>query len=308
MPEEAQISLEEARQHGTPVFPCAFYCAYDQKAEAGHPFVVPHHWHREFEMIHLERGEYQVEINMTGQNIRQECFCFLNSGELHHLFSQKEYAEQAVVFSPAVIAFDSLDASWLEIIHPLAGHEISFPAFLYSDHPAFPGILEEFHRIQYAFCRDQPERSDQYTVTLPSDQLRVKAALLNILALLQEYGLLVETRPASPPQIQVLKRALTYIRQNYQKKIYVVELARLANMNEQYFCRFFKKALGKTPVAYINEIRIHEAVRLLRKTELSVMEICLECGFHNLGHFMKEFRKSTGQTPMQLRKVYRNGD
>lgn len=75
-------------------------------------------------------------------------------------------------------------------------------------------------------------------------------------------------------------------------------------MNEQYFCRFFKKALGKSPVSYINEYRIKQAIILLQTTDLPVMDICLDCGFHNLGNFLREFKKDTGFTPLQYRKHF----
>ncbi|MFQ9396208.1 MAG: helix-turn-helix domain-containing protein [Lachnospiraceae bacterium] len=58
----------------------------------------------------------------------------------------------------------------------------------------------------------------------------------------------------------------------------------------------FQKSLGKTPVSYINDFRIRHAATLLRTTELQVTEVCLESGFNNLGHFMKEFKKATGFT------------
>ena len=55
-------------------------------------------------------------------------------------------------------------------------------------------------------------------------------------------------------------------------------------------------------VFYINDYRIHHAATLLSTTELPVMEVCLESGFNNLGHFMKEFKKATQLTPLQFRK------
>ena len=75
-------------------------------------------------------------------------------------------------------------------------------------------------------------------------------------------------------------------------------------MNEQYFCRFFKKIIGKTPVTYINEYRISRAITMLQDTQQPVMNICLDCGFNNLGNFLKEFRKKTGMTPLQYRKNF----
>ena len=94
----------------------------------------------------------------------------------------------------------------------------------------------------------------------------------------------------------------TYIRENYKEKIYVRDLASLLNLNEQYFSRFFKKAIGRSPMAYINEYRIRQSMQLLKETDLSVMEICMDCGFNNLGNFLRQFRKYTGTTPLKYKK------
>lgn len=96
---------------------------------------------------------------------------------------------------------------------------------------------------------------------------------------------------------------LTFI-SHYGEKFYVHTLAQNAGLNEQYFCRFFKKYIGKTPVAYINEYRIGRAIILLQDTQRPVMDICLDCGFHNLGNFLKEFQKKNRKTPLQYRKSF----
>ena len=132
--------------------------------------------------------------------------------------------------------------------------------------------------------------------------MRIKAALLNILGILAEHAQLASNEPVRNPRVELLKTVISHIRQNYQHPLSLGELAALAGMNEQYFCRFFKKSLGKTPVSYINDFRIRHAATLLRTTELQVTEVCLESGFNNLGHFMKEFKKATGFTPLQFRK------
>ncbi|MDE6992632.1 MAG: helix-turn-helix transcriptional regulator, partial [Lachnospiraceae bacterium] len=84
--------------------------------------------------------------------------------------------------------------------------------------------------------------------------------------------------------------------------IYISDLAGQVNLNEQYFCRLFKKAIGYSPIAYINEYRIKQAKRLLEETDLQVTEVCLESGFNNFGNFLQEFRRHTGTTPLQYRK------
>ena len=137
-----------------------------------------------------------------------------------------------------------------------------------------------------------------------SSQLFIRAGLLNMLAVFSSYSLLTEPEKEDDYRVEIIKSALDFIRSHYQEKIYIRDLAQQANMNEQYFCRFFKKALGKSPISYLNAYRIKQAIILLQTTDMAVMEICLDCGFYNLGNFLREFKKDTGLTPLQYRKHY----
>jgi len=95
---------------------------------------------------------------------------------------------------------------------------------------------------------------------------------------------------------------LAYTAQHYNEPISIAEISRAAFLAAGYFCRFFKKAIGRSPMAYINEYRIRQSMQLLKETDLSVMEICLDCGFNNLGNFLRQFRKYTGTTPLKYKK------
>ena len=296
-------SLKEERQHGNLSFPCAFYQTVHETNPPGLPFTVKHHWHEPIEIIYLEQDSYQVDINMTMTHLKSPCFCFINSGELHALASDSDqYLEQAVVFSPELLTFATPDPTQEQFLLPLSEHKLSFPSFLGPNHPAFSEVQQEFFRIRSIFFRENRLHSDQFTIENPISQLRLKASLLNIIGTLAEHALLTSNEPVRNPRVELLKAVISYIRQNYQQPLSLGELAALAGMNEQYFCRFFKKALGKTPISYINSFRIQHAATLLCTTELPVTEVCLESGFNNLGHFMKEFKKATRFTPLQFRR------
>ena len=77
-------------------------------------------------------------------------------------------------------------------------------------------------------------------------------------------------------------------------------------MNEQYFCRFFKKSIGRSPMVYINEFRIRQAMHFLEDTDEPVTEVAMECGYNNLGNFLREFHRQTGTTPLKYRKNSQN--
>lgn len=62
-------------------------------------------------------------------------------------------------------------------------------------------------------------------------------------------------------------------------------------MNEQYFCRYFKKNIGKTITEYINVIRVEKAATALAETEDKIIDIASACGFDNIGYFIRRFKR-----------------
>lgn len=287
--------LKEVRLHGTKSFPCAIYRTHS----VGKGVFVKHHWHDEVEILFFSGGEFQLEINMESFQVRSECFYFVNPGELHGIITRtSEYhREDAVVFSPGILGFDSCDEAQIRLIKPIQNGELLFPRCITSQHPAFSTLRNAFGDIMHAFG----QMAEDSAVSLTS-QLFIKSSLLYIFATLSAHGLFTFTEKNFDRRVESVKTALTFIRENYHNKIYISDLAAQVNLNEQYFCRLFKKALGYSPIEYINEYRIKQAKRLLEETNLQVTEVCLECGFNNLGNFFQEFRKHTGTTPLQYRK------
>ena len=125
---------------------------------------------------------------------------------------------------------------------------------------------------------------------------------MEIFAILTTRELFSQTETSDNHQVETIKKAITYIREHYQEKIYIRDLASLVGLNEQYFCRFFRKALGLSPIEYLNEYRIRQAKHLLKDSDLPVTEVCLDSGYNNMGNFLREFRRYTNTTPLQYRK------
>ena len=307
--------LKEASPHGTQSFPCAFY----QTQMSGHGFMVKHHWHKEAEILYFPGGNFRMEINMEAFDIRSECFYFINPGELHSVraASTEVVQEYAVVFHPELLCSPFYDTVQSQLIQPLQNGQLHFPRSIEKEHPAFPRLRTIFLNIAEAFSHcSSPETlttetehfhltslraSGTVSVEL-ADQLTIKASLLQFFALMSRYQLFSRTEKTDDNRVETIKTAITYIREHYQEKIYIRDLASLIGLNEQYFCRFFKKAIGLSPVEYLNEYRIRQAVRLLKDSSLPVTEVCLDCGYNNMGNFLREFRRYTGTTPLQYRK------
>ncbi|WP_302885419.1 helix-turn-helix domain-containing protein [Kovacikia minuta] len=81
----------------------------------------------------------------------------------------------------------------------------------------------------------------------------------------------------------------------------MTDLSSLLGMSEFYFSRQFKQATGISPYQYLLQQRIERAKQLLKRSNHSIADIALTCGFNSHSHLSKQFRQLTGTTP----KAYR---
>ena len=100
-----------------------------------------------------------------------------------------------------------------------------------------------------------------------------------------------------------VEKALEYIHQYYDEKILTSDLARSVGMSESNFNRLFKKTLGVTPMEYLIKTRIEKSKKLL-KSNISITEISLSCGFSSTSHFSTSFLKYNGITPTEYKECY----
>ena len=136
------------------------------------------------------------------------------------------------------------------------------------------------------------------------DQLAVKAALLGIVAVCAQYGRL-EGRPVRPGadyRARQLREIVGYLGEHFTEPISLPEVASHFGLSPQYFSTFFRENFGRTFTQHINSLRIEQAARLLRETDLPVMEVGFSVGFDNFSYFIKRFRSVYGVSPSHYRK------
>ena len=93
---------------------------------------------------------------------------------------------------------------------------------------------------------------------------------------------------------------------NFKKKITLNEIADVANISTNSFCRYFKTKTKKTYSQYLIEIRVLYSCKLLIENKLTISGICYESGFNNFSNFNKFFRVITGKSPLQYKKEFSN--
>jgi AraC-like DNA-binding protein len=96
-------------------------------------------------------------------------------------------------------------------------------------------------------------------------------------------------------------RARDAIDRDYTLPLDVARLAAVAHVSQAHFIRSFKTTFGETPHRYLQRRRIERAMYLLRTTDRSVTDVCMEVGFSSLGTFSRTFSEVVGETPSQFR-------
>ena len=98
-----------------------------------------------------------------------------------------------------------------------------------------------------------------------------------------------------------LKSVFSYIEKHYMEPVTLEALAECIPLNKNYFCKFFKEKVGKTPFAYLNEYRINQAAAQLLKTPAPITEVALNNGYENISYFVRQFKHYKHCTPSDFR-------
>lgn len=100
-----------------------------------------------------------------------------------------------------------------------------------------------------------------------------------------------------------IHRALQYLHAHAGDRLSVEQLAGIAAMSPSHFSRVFRRETGKTPLAYLQRVRLEQARKRLRAGDGSIATVALACGFATPSHFCTAFRRAYGQSPSTFLKA-----
>jgi AraC-like DNA-binding protein len=108
--------------------------------------------------------------------------------------------------------------------------------------------------------------------------------------------------PINTHKNQIYSLAQRYIHQHYSANIALSDIATAVSVSETHLIRIFNKYAQTTPMSYLWDLRITQALELLIHTGLSISEVALQTGFKTSYHFSRRIREKTGLSPTEFRK------
>jgi AraC-like DNA-binding protein len=122
----------------------------------------------------------------------------------------------------------------------------------------------------------------------------------------QEALTINAVRPSTREELyRRLFRSKDFIVASFDQPITLKEMAGIACLSPNHFLRSFRQAFRQTPHQFLTSIRLEHARKMLSEANQSITEICFSVGFESLGSFSRLFRRHTGFSPEQFRRLKR---
>ena len=250
------------------------------------------HWHEGIELLYVVEGELIHTVNGECFLMKEGDFMFVNSGSMHGgRATELGVAKYMVVsFLPSIISPEATG----RVSEKYFGEVMSGKSFPLLYLEASDPNAQELCRLCNEVVRIIQGRGFCY-------ELHVKALLFEIWAILFGYADSLDGVHKQDVLIDRVKKAVSYVNENYQNKISLDDMAACCNISKSEFCRSFKRVMNRTPFDFITDLRIRKSIELL-EGGVSVTEAALSSGFFDSSYYTKTFKRYMGCTPREHMK------
>ncbi len=281
--------LEENIPRGTPMRPLQLYRMRNHTAWID----VPLHWHESVEILLLQAGALDVQIEGAAYAARPGQVYFINPRELHAMrAASADCAYLAFVFPLSWLQFALADEAEDSCLRPLADRRVRAAACLPPPAARTAAALLE----QAAQLAADPA---------PAATLALKAALLQLVAGLYTAGLVARRAGAETAAADPLRRIAGYLQQHCGEPLTLERMGAQFHMTPKYFSVYFQKHFGRSFSGYLTAVRIERAKTLLQQTDADMEWVAQQAGFAGSSYFIRVFRRAAGCTPGQYRRQCR---
>jgi AraC-like DNA-binding protein len=259
-------------------------------------FETPWHFHEEYELVYCETGFGKKFIGNSFSEYEQGEMALIGKNVPHHYKADDSFYDEEGVLKPSSIVIQFLE---------------DFLGKAFFSSPEMSEMRQvlslSMNGLLITGTTKRKIRDLMYTMMSEgrTGKLRGLVEIFHLLSISRELQPLslktvsgINLNDSSKMQ-KVLDYALTH----YKEDITIREASKIARLSPAAFCRYFKSRTQKSFLSFVIEMRLIEACKLLKETDLPVLHICYETGFKNLSNFNRLFRKQFKQNPLAYRKT-----
>lgn len=233
-------------------------------------------WHNSLEIQFCVKGEGFIILDAERLNFATKDIIVVNSNTIHYTGTLSDLEYACLIINADFCQQFNIDPTIL-----------TFDVLIKSDY-----LAEQFKELESTF---------KMTKNMVVRNAKLKIIVINILIELYDKHLISIENNVKKTDFEIVKMALNYIRQNYNKKITLDELSKHTLISKFTLSRDFKRFTKMTIVEYINQYRCKQAIKFLQEGK-NISEAAMLCGFNNMSFFTKTFKQYIGTLPSEVKK------
>lgn len=254
---------------------------------------MENHYHNDCELIFILEGEIELNINQTTYRPGKNSLIFINNMERHgYKILQYPYKRYVIM-----LKHDYMQAA---VDDPVLTSVFQHRPEKFNHVMAVPD-----HAVP-AVCSAMGTLFREYKGSKPFRDVNLK---------MQLYQLMIAIYRVSDKQFpmaqvnsttnQLIASIQSHVETHYMEELSLKDVSRMFYTDMYYLCHLFKEVTGYTFKSYLIMHRISKAKDMLAYTDDDITQVGLNCGFNNVNHFIRTFKKMLGITPYQYRKKHK---
>ena len=245
------------------------------------------------EIVEITQGEARVQIGTDVMDVSRGAIIYVPPSMMFRVDSKGGASTvRGIVFDIAIIEenMHAFDSELFDMFYIQSKNKLTVFAEGHPVHNTIAALIDECY--------------EEYSAREVCYMLPIRARIyLMMTSLLRFYcGSKNELDRMIYHNVLRLRPVLNYITESFVDKIYIEKLSDMIGVSPDYFTKMFKESIGKTPIDYINAMRINYAMELLVTTDMPVAEIAEKIGFCNPNYFHKIFKQYMDISPLAYRK------
>lgn len=290
---EIDDNKRELKKHGNYEFPVSV--DYEMLSKYDRELFI-WHWHDEIELTFILSGKIEYIVNEKNYILKEGEGLFGNSNALH---MGKKY--------------DKSDCKYVSItFHPrlLYGYEGSIIKIKYID-PIIGSSLSAIHIKDDSLWQEKilSEMKNIYKLNNSKNNMReikIIESIYKIWITVYENNIIEFINTSkSVKDIERIKMIISFINENYSKKITLDDISSYINICKSECCRFFKKHMRETLFEYLLNYRIDRSILLLKESDYNITEIAYAVGFSSTAYYSKIFKQKMLCSPREYKQRIR---
>jgi AraC-like DNA-binding protein len=251
------------------------------------------HWHEHLQFIYFKAGQALIGCNSQSFQVNAGDLVVINGNELHYGENLGfEVLCYMIRIDFSFLLSNQVDSCQTKYIAPLIQNHIVFKNRVGKD--------ENITQCIKTMIAEYSSRGIGY-------ELAIKASAYELLVLLlrgyldkvyneKEHEMVIKN-------VKRFQRILDYLDSHFREPISIDQLADMSNISKYHFSRLFKQLTGKSAGDYIRQLRINNALTLLRESDLNITEIAMTSGFNDTNYFCRVFKKCQKSSPSKIRQA-----